>query len=180
MSLRLEHGNARVKRPDEREVAEFAGIDTFDLIWLRRRSTNSPLETSNARTAMLKGITFLYGLPLALSIETATQVLRADVLDRDGLPAHFITKPFTPSAATRQSSTGANNGLYARTCDELWYQRNAILWSVGYCFHEPRAVRVFGNAACGYDRAYEVPLTGQDAQLISLLELTESAKGCAP
>jgi YARHG domain-containing protein len=129
---------------------------------------------------MPRRITFLCGLLLALSMETATEVLRADVLNRDGLPAHFITKPVSPSGATRQSSAGVNNGLYTRTCDELWYQRNALLWSAGYCFHEPRAVRVFGNIACGYDRAYEVPLTGQDSQLISLLELVENAKGCAP
>jgi hypothetical protein len=94
---------------------------------------------------MLKGATFLYGLPLALSIEMAAEVLRADVLDRDGLPGHFATKPVSPSGATRQSSAGAYNGLYARTCEELWYQRNAILWSSGYCFHEARAIRVFGN-----------------------------------
>ena len=129
---------------------------------------------------MSKGITFLCCLLLVLSIETATEGLRADVLDRDGLPGHFATKLVSPSGATRQSSAGANNGLYARTCEELWYQRNAILWSAGYCFHEPRAIRVFGNAACGYDRAYEVPLTGHDSQLISLLELAEGAKGCAP
>jgi hypothetical protein len=129
---------------------------------------------------MSKGITFLCGLLLVLSIETAAEGLRADVLDRDGLPAHFITKPVPPFGATRQSSADTDHVLRARTCDELWYQRNAILWSAGYCFHEPRAVRVFGNAACGYDRAYEVPLTGQDSQLIALLELVESAKGCAP
>src|SRR4029079_7702544 len=117
---------------------------------------------------------------LALSIETATEVLRADVLDRDGLPGHFATKPASPSGATRQSSAGANIGLYARGCDDLWYQRNAILWSAGYCFHEPRAVRVFGNAACGYDRMYEVPLTSADSMLVKLLEQTEAAKGCPP
>ena len=129
---------------------------------------------------MSKGITFLCGLLLVLSIETATEGLRADVLDRDGLPTHFTTKPVPPSGVTRQSSADTDHGLYARTCDGLWYQRNALLWSAGYCFHEPRAVRVFGNVACACDRAYEVPLTGQDSQLISLLELVENAKGCAP
>jgi hypothetical protein len=127
---------------------------------------------------MLTRIAFFYGWTLALSIETATEVLRADVLDRDGLAAHIVTKLVSPSGATRQSSAGANNSLYARTCDELWYQRNAILWSVGYCFHESRAVRVFGNAACGYNDVYEVPVTGEDFRIVSLLVLAEMTKGC--
>ena len=78
----------------------------------------------------------------------------------------------------RQSSAHPNSSLHAHSCDELWYERNAILWSAGFCFHEPRAVRVFGNAACGYDRMYEVPLTSGDTMLVRLLEQAEAAKGC--
>src|SRR5436190_1271450 len=100
---------------------------------------------------MLKWITFFCSLPLTLSFGTIAEVLRADVLDRDGLVAHFIAEPVSPSGPMRRSSAGANNSLYAHSCDELWYQRNAILWSAGYCFHASRAVRVFGNAACGYN-----------------------------
>ena len=37
---------------------------------------------------------------------------------------------------------------------------------------------MFGNAACGYNRVYEVPLRDEDSGLISLLELAENAKGC--
>jgi hypothetical protein len=127
---------------------------------------------------MLTRNAFLYSVLLVLSVGATAGVLRADVLDQGGPAAHFIAKPFLPSGAMRQSSADPNNSLYARTCDEIWYERNAILWSAGFCFHESRAIRTFGNAACGYERLFEVPLTDRDSQLISLLELVENAKGC--
>jgi hypothetical protein len=43
----------------------------------------------------------------------------------------------------QQLTVGAKSGLYALDCGQLWYQRNAILWAAGYCFHALRAVRVF-------------------------------------
>ena len=127
---------------------------------------------------MLARNAFHYGALLVLSIGAIAETLRADVLDQDGSAAHFIAKSFLPSGAVSQSSAHPNSSLHAHSCDELWYERNAILWSAGFCFHEPRAVRVFGNAACGYDRMYEVPLTSGDSMLVRLLEQAEVAKGC--
>ena len=121
---------------------------------------------------------FLYGLTLVLSIETTAEVLRANVLDQDGFGVHVIAKPFISPGIMRRSSADPNNSLSAHSCDELWYERNVILWSAGFCFHESRGVRMFGNAACGYNRVYEVPLRDEDSRLISLLELAENAKGC--
>jgi hypothetical protein len=129
---------------------------------------------------MLTRNAFLYGVLLVLSIGTIAEVVRADALDQDGLAVHFSAKPFLPSGTMRQSSVDPNNRLYAHSCDELWYQRNAILWSAGFCFRDSRAVRVFGNAACGYNRMYEIPLTDRDSRLISLLEQAETTKGCPP
>jgi hypothetical protein len=127
---------------------------------------------------MFKWITILF-TSLALSFGAIAEAMRTDVVDHDGFgyAIIFISKPASPSGAKRQSSADANS-LRSHSCDELWYQRNAILWSSGYCFHEPRAVRVFRNAACGYRRVYEVPLTSRDSQLLNLLEMVESAKGC--
>lgn len=34
------------------------------------------------------------------------------------------------------------------SCDELWYQRNAIYDAAGYCFSTARAQAVFDNAGC--------------------------------
>ena len=129
---------------------------------------------------MLTRNAILYGVPLVLSIGTSAEVVRADALDQDGLAANFIAKPVSPSGVLRQSSAGSNNRLRAHGCDELWYQRNAILWSAGFCFHDSRAVRAFGNAACGYNRMYEIPLTDRDSRLVSLLEKAETTKGCPP
>ena len=36
----------------------------------------------------------------------------------------------------------------APTCDELWYQRNAIYDAAGYCFQTARGQQVFNNAGC--------------------------------
>ena len=127
---------------------------------------------------MLIQSAFRYGLPLALSIGATVVALRADVLNQDGIVTQSIGQPASPSGAMRQSNADSSNSLYSRSCDELWHLRHAILWSAGYCFHESRAVRIFGNVACGYSRMYEVPLTGGDSQLISLLELVEGAKIC--
>jgi hypothetical protein len=127
---------------------------------------------------MLARNAFVYGALLVLSVGATAEMLRADVLDQDGSAAYFIAKPFLPFGPMRQSSAHPHSSLHAHSCDELWYERNAILWSAGYCFHESRAVRVFGNAACGYDRTYEVPLTGGDSLLVRLLEQAEAAKGC--
>src|SRR5262245_46449346 len=121
---------------------------------------------------------FLYGVPLVLSIGTSAEVVRADALYQDGLAVSFIAKPVSPSGAQRQSSADPNNRLHARSCDELWYQRSVILWSAGFCFHDSRAIRAFGNAACGYNRVFEIPLTDRDSRLISLLEQAETTKGC--
>ena len=129
---------------------------------------------------MLARNAFLYGVSLVLSVGTSAEVVRADAQDQDGLATNFIAKPVSPSGALRQSSADPNNRLRAHSCDELWYQRNAILWSAGFCFHDTRAVRVFGNAVCGYNRLYEIPLTDRDSRLIILLEQAETTKGCPP
>lgn len=130
------------------------------------------------RAVVLPRNAFHYGALIVLSVGAAAETLRADVLDQDGSAAHFIVKPLLPSGAMRQSSAHPNSSLHVHSCEELWYERNAILWSAGFCFHEPRAVRVFGNAACGYDRMCEVPLTSGDSMFVRLLEQAEAAKGC--
>jgi hypothetical protein len=118
------------------------------------------------------------GALLVLSVGATGETPRTDVLDQDG-SAHFITKPFLPPGAMCQLSARPNSSLHADSCDELWYERNAILWSAGFCFRDPRAVRVFRNTACAYDRMFEVPLTSGDSMLVRLLEQAEAAKGCA-
>ena len=126
---------------------------------------------------MLKRFAFLYCLPLALSLSTIVESQSARPTEVESI-VHFIANDVFPRGVMQQLTVGAKSSLYALNCGQLWYQRNAILWAAGYCFHELRAARIFGNAACAYDDESALPLTDHDWQLISLLQRVESAKGC--
>ena len=63
-------------------------------------------------------------------------------------------------------------------CDQLWYQRNSIFKSAGYCFHTPRAISVFGNAGCAYDDQRNLPLSDRDRQAITAIQQHERLKRC--
>jgi hypothetical protein len=80
-------------------------------------------------------------------------------------------------ASVLAGSARAQN-LLALSCADLWFQRNAIFKSAGYCFHTPRAIRVFGNAGCAYDNEADVPLSDQQRQLIDAVKRIEAMKGC--
>ena len=92
----------------------------------------------------------------------------------------LIAKPFHSKRGPSQPSSGiaAQHGLYALSCSQLWYQRNAILWAAGYCFEVPRAVHIFGNAACAYHSEHDAPLTEQDRRFIDSIRQLEKAKDC--
>lgn len=127
---------------------------------------------------MLRRLAFLYSLPLALSLGTIVELQSARPTQAGSI-VHFIANTVYPRGVMQQLTVGAKSGLYALDCGQLWYQRNAILWAAGYCFHALRAVRAFGNAARDYDDVYELPLTDHDSQLISLLQRVENAKECS-
>jgi YARHG domain-containing protein len=126
---------------------------------------------------MLKQLAFLYSLPLALSLSTIVELQSARPTQAGSI-VHFVANTVYPRGVMQQLTVGAKSGLYALDCDQLWYQRNAVLWAAGYCFRERRAARVFGNAACAYDDVSVLPLTDHDWQLISLLQRVEAAKQC--
>ena len=122
-------------------------------------------------------LAFLYSLPLALSLGTIVELQSARPTQARSV-VHSIANTVYPRGMMQQLTVGAKSGLYALNCDQLWYQRNVILWAAGYCFQERRAVRVFGNAACAYVDVTVLPLTDHDWQLISLLQRVEAAKEC--
>lgn len=68
----------------------------------------------------------------------------------------------------------------AQSCDQLWYQRNAIYKQGGYCFRTPRAISAFGNAGCQYDSEYDVPLSANQRRIVSDIQAQERAFGCRP
>lgn len=67
---------------------------------------------------------------------------------------------------------------YAQSCDELWYQRNAIYKDAGYCFNTQRGIRTFGNAGCQYDNVNDVPLSANSRARIAEIVRMERAYGC--
>lgn len=73
------------------------------------------------------------------------------------------------------SSTGL---AQAQSCDQLWYERNAIYKRAGYCFKTPRAISTFGNAGCIYDSAEELPLTRGQRNRIAWIVRMERDLGC--
>ncbi len=72
----------------------------------------------------------------------------------------------------------AASPVLAQSCDELWYERNAIYKDAGYCFKTSRAIRAFGNAGCRYDSERDVPLSGGAAAQVERIRRMERAYGC--
>lgn len=64
-------------------------------------------------------------------------------------------------------------------CDQLWFERNAIFHSHGYCFQSARGRRTFSNDGCS--RNQDEALSAMDSgsrQLISAIREIERTKGC--
>lgn len=66
------------------------------------------------------------------------------------------------------------------SCDDLWYQRNAMFKAAGYCFRSPRGIQTFGNAGCQYDDEADVPLSARQREQVAQIRVTERRLGCAP
>jgi hypothetical protein len=66
----------------------------------------------------------------------------------------------------------------AQSCDELWYERNAIYKRAGFCFKTPRAISTFGNAGCEYDSAGQLPLSRGQRERIARIVRLEQEYGC--
>jgi hypothetical protein len=76
------------------------------------------------------------------------------------------------------SSVPASPDIAEMSCDQLWYRRNSIFKSAGYCFHSPQGIRVFGNAGCQFDNTDELPFSDQDRQAIDTLQRWERTRRC--
>jgi hypothetical protein len=65
------------------------------------------------------------------------------------------------------------------SCDDLWYQRNAIWAAYGYCFTSPRGQAAFGNRGCFRDQAQaQAAMSGADRAAVDQLKAMEAAQGC--
>ena len=83
---------------------------------------------------------------------------------------------FAVIALTFAATTGSARA--AISCDQIWYQRNAIYKEAGYCFHTPRAIAAFGNAGCQYDNEGDVPLSDRQRERVAGLQQEENYRGC--
>ncbi len=69
---------------------------------------------------------------------------------------------------------------HADECSELWFSRNQIYKSAGYCFKTSRGIEAFGNAGCQYDDMRDVPLSERDRAAVGRYVRQEAALGCRP
>lgn len=66
----------------------------------------------------------------------------------------------------------------ADVCGDLWYSRNEVYKTQGYCFRTARAIRAFGNAGCIYDNLEDVPLNPAQRRMVADLAREERQRGC--
>jgi hypothetical protein len=65
------------------------------------------------------------------------------------------------------------------SCDQLWFGRNSIFKTAGYCFKTPRAIAAFGNAGCQYDDISAIHLSVEDQNFAETIQQAEQSKACA-
>lgn len=77
----------------------------------------------------------------------------------------------TPAVATRTEPPAS--------CEALWYERNAIWASHGYCFTSPRGIQAFGTRGCFRDQAQaRAAMSPADRATVDRLLAREQAQGC--
>jgi len=65
------------------------------------------------------------------------------------------------------------------TCDSLWYERNTIWASYGYCFTSPRGIAAFGNDGCFRNQTQaQAAMSGQQRAMVDRIKAMEAAQGC--
>ena len=78
------------------------------------------------------------------------------------------------------TDTDAQVGSVATlSCEELWFRRNSIFKTAGYCFKTRSAISTFGNAGCSFDDIDQVPLSSSDRIVVNQIRSIEQSKRCA-
>ncbi|MFA7416031.1 MAG: YARHG domain-containing protein [Rhizobium sp.] len=87
--------------------------------------------------------------------------------------AFFLAASSMPISAGTAVQAHAQD--YSRmSCDQLWYERNAIYAAKGYCFKTQRARSVFGRACFPpYGR-----LTPAETRRVNTIQQWERYQGC--
>ncbi len=77
-----------------------------------------------------------------------------------------------------EASAASNDDYWSYSCGDLWHARNSIYHRGRYCFKTERAIAVFGNADCIFERESDVPLSRRVRQEAAEIRHVEAAKGC--
>ncbi|MGE0769703.1 MAG: YARHG domain-containing protein [Hyphomicrobiaceae bacterium] len=64
-------------------------------------------------------------------------------------------------------------------CDELWFMRNSIYATAGYCFSSDRAKSAFSNESCKWRSIDRVELEPLQARVVASIRQVEDAKNCS-
>ncbi len=93
----------------------------------------------------------------------------------------WVSARYVGCCRTAEAAPGIRSGPDASSsCDDLWYERNAMFKAAGYCFRTSRGIRAFGNAGCQFDDEADVPLSGPQREQVAQIRATERRLGCAP
>jgi hypothetical protein len=66
-----------------------------------------------------------------------------------------------------------------QSCEDLWYQRNAIWAAYGYCFTSDRGIAAFGTAGCSRTQSQVQAIMSRDDRTeVERLLAIETAQGC--
>jgi len=93
----------------------------------------------------------------------------------------LILEPQKFNSPERQAPSIGQNGssdLAKLDCDQLWYQRNRIFKSAGYCFRTPKGMSLFGNTDCRFDDLQNLPLSDQARDTVSRIQQLERMRHC--
>ncbi len=81
--------------------------------------------------------------------------------------------------APRPSSPASQPPSGVTSCDELWYRRNAIWHSHGYCFATARARQAFDTSSCFRDQqAARAAMSPANRAAVDALQARERELGC--
>ena len=84
-----------------------------------------------------------------------------------------------PMAPSPRVPTPASPPTAATSCDELWFRRNAIWHSHGYCFTTTRARQAFDTSSCFRDQqAARAAMSPANRAAVDALQARERELGC--
>lgn len=67
---------------------------------------------------------------------------------------------------------------WSMSCEQLWYERNAIYKAHGYCFRTERAIRTFGNDGCYVASESALDYSPAARRAVALIVQVERQKFC--